>query len=79
MYQKRSASKKSAADAEPNINMDEKEATPVEDIEEILPPMEPDRPVQTEEEKFRETMMKMVEQLGQKTDNSYKNLKEFLI
>ena len=57
-------------DADPKINMDEKEATPVEDVEVIPPPMEPNRPVQTEEEKFRETMMRMLEQLGQQMNDS---------
>ena len=46
--------------------MDDKEATPVEDIEQILPPMEPaepiqsedqpEKPTQTEEERFQEIM-----------------------
>ena len=46
--QQRATSKKRAADAEKEINMDEKEATPVEDIEAILPPTEPNRPAQPE-------------------------------
>ena len=41
MYQKRSTSKKRAADTDPKDNMDEKEATLVEDVEEVPPPMEP--------------------------------------
>ena len=36
-------SKKCAADAEKEINMDEKEVTLVEDIEVVLPPAEPNR------------------------------------
>ena len=47
--------------------MDDKEATPVEDVEQILPPMEPaepiqsenqpEKPTQTEEERFQKMMM----------------------
>ena len=50
-----------------DVNMDDKEATPVEDIEQILPPMEPaepiqseyqpEKPMQTEEERFQEMIM----------------------
>ena len=35
---------------------DNKEATPVEDLEEILPPTEPSRPIQTEEPPERPTI-----------------------
>ena len=41
---RRPTSKKRAVDAEQEINMDEKEAMPVEDIKAILPPMEPTKP-----------------------------------
>ena len=55
--------------------MDDKEATPVEDTEQILPPMEPaepvqsenqpEKPAQTEEERFQEMAMAI---MGIKTD-----------
>ena len=47
--QRRATSKRRAAEADKEIVMDDKEATPVEDLEEILPPIEPSRPIQTEE------------------------------
>ena len=46
--QRRATSKKRAAEVDKEINMEDKEATPVEDIEEILTPKEPNRPVQHE-------------------------------
>ena len=48
--QRRATSKKRAAEVDKEINMDDKEATPVEDLEEILPPIEPNRPIQQEEQ-----------------------------
>ena len=39
--QRRATSKKRAAEAEKEINMEDKEATPVEDVEVLLPPEEP--------------------------------------
>ena len=43
---RRATSKKRAEEVDKEINMDDKEATPVGDVEEILPPTEPSRPVQ---------------------------------
>ena len=69
--QKRATSKKRAVDAEPKINMDKKEATPVED-EVILPPMEPakptreeqpEKPTQTGDVNFQETMIRMLNEI----------------
>ena len=48
--QRRATSKRRAAEADKEIDMDDKEATPVEDLEEILPPTEPSRPVPQEEQ-----------------------------
>ena len=45
--QRRATPKKRATDAEKEIDMEEKEATPVEEVESLLPPAEPDRPTQT--------------------------------
>ena len=47
---KRAISKKRAAEAEKEIDMDDKEATPVEDIEGRLPPAEPNQPAQQEKQ-----------------------------
>ena len=46
--QRRATSKKRAAEAEKEIeiNMEDKEATPVEDMEMLLPPAEPKQPAQ---------------------------------
>ena len=51
--QRRTTSKRRAAEADKEIDMDDKEATSVEDLEEILPPTEPSRPVQQEEQPDR--------------------------
>ena len=59
--QRRATSKKPAAEAEREINMDDKEATPVEDIEERLPPAEPNRPAQTEDVSLQEIMRVIME------------------
>ena len=42
--QRRATSKKRAADAEKEIDMGDKEATPVEIVETLLPPAEPKQP-----------------------------------
>ena len=69
--QRRATSKKRTAEVEKEINMDDKEATPVEDIEEILHPAEPTKPAQQEKQlekptqtgdaNFIEMMEKMME------------------
>ena len=41
--QRRATSKKRAAEAEQEIDMGDKEVTPVEDVETLLTPMEPKR------------------------------------
>ena len=74
MYQKRSTSKKRAADADQKINMDEKEATPVEEVEEVLPPKEPEQPTQSGDANIME-MMKFMKEQFQKMDDSNKELK----
>ena len=48
--QRRSTSKKRAAEAEKEINMEDKEATRVEDVEMMLPPTEPTKPMSQEEQ-----------------------------
>ena len=50
--QRRATSKKRAAEAEKEIDMGDKEATPVEEVELLLPPVEPkqsEEPTQTRE------------------------------
>ena len=46
--QRRATSKKREAEAKKEINMEDKEATPVEDVEMLLPPAEPKQPAQPE-------------------------------
>ena len=48
----RATSKKRAAEAEKEVEMDteNKEATPVEDVERLLPPVEPKQPAPPEEQ-----------------------------
>ena len=46
----RATSKKRAAEAEKDINMEDKEATPVEDVEMTLPPAELKQPAQPKEQ-----------------------------
>ena len=48
--QRRATSKKRAAEAEKEINMEDKEATPVEDVEMMLPPIEPTKPMLQKEQ-----------------------------
>ena len=89
-------SKKRAGEAKKELDMDEKEATPVEDIEAVLPPAEPtkpaqreeqlDRHIQTEKERFQETMMELkeglkdnnknIESVNQKIDDIKKKLRK---
>ena len=38
-----------------DVDMDDKEATPVKDIEQILPPMEPAEPIQSENQPEKPT------------------------
>ena len=74
---RRATSKKWAAEAEKEIDMDDKEATPVEDVEGRLPPAEPNQPAQQEEQpekptqtgdvNFQETMMRVMMEM--KEDN----------
>ena len=47
---KRATSKKRAAEAEKEISMEDTEATPVADVEMLLPPAEPNKPTQQEEQ-----------------------------
>ena len=47
---RRATSKKRAAEAEKELNMDDKEATPVEDVEEILERVERKKPAPPEEQ-----------------------------
>ena len=42
---RRATSKKRVAEAEKEIDMEDKDATPVEDMEMILPPAEPTKPL----------------------------------
>ena len=77
-----------AVDAEQEINMDEKEVTPVEDVEVILPPMEPTKPTRREDQpeqptqqgdaNFLEMMKEQFTQIDKKIDDSNKELKEEL-
>ena len=43
--QRRATSKKRASEAKKEIDMEDKEATPVEDVERLLPPVEPKQPL----------------------------------
>ena len=47
---KRSTSKKRATELEKEIDMENKEATPVEDLEMTLPPVEPNQPALPEKQ-----------------------------
>ena len=81
MYQKRSTSKKRAADADPKINMDEKEATPVEDVEARLPPIEPEKPAQRGDQPGQPTQpegMNLVEMMRNMMEETLKNNMESL-
>ena len=66
-----------------DINMDDKEATPVEDPEEIIPPSEPEqpkqpeKPTQTGDTSLQEIMRVMMEN-NQKTEDSQKKMEETL-
>ena len=89
--QRRATSKRRAAEADKEIDMDDKEATPVEDLEEILPPIEPSRPVQQEEQIEKPTqtgdanlleilraMNKNMESMNKKMEDSQKKTEESL-
>ena len=74
---KRAISKKRAVEAEEEIDMENKEATPVEDVEMILPPVEPTKPMSQEEQPEKSTtkedtildkVMEMFLQISQKMD-----------
>lgn len=71
---RRATSKKRAAEAEKEIDMEDKEATPVEDVEGILPPAEPNKPTQQEkptqpmEPNFLEMMRVMMEENREKME-----------
>ena len=81
--QRRATSKKRAAEVEKEINMDDKEATPVGDIEEILPPAEPEqpkqpeRPARTGDVSLQEIMRVMMEN-NKRTEDSQKKMEESL-
>ena len=80
--QRRATSKKRAAEAEKELNMDDKEATPVEDIEAILSPAEPNRPAPTGDANFMEMMRSMMEETlnknNEKLNKNIESLKEEL-
>ena len=64
---------------EKEINMDDKEVTPVGDVEEILPPTEPNRPVQTEELHERPTItgdINLMEMIKNLMENSRKMMED---
>ena len=79
--QGRATSKKRAAEAEKEIeiNMEDKEATPVEDVERLLPPVlsklparpkeQPEMPTQTGEINFREERLEQPKKPSQ-TENT---------
>ena len=52
---RRATSKKRAAEAEKELDMDDKEATSVEDIEVVLPPAEQKQPAQRKEQQEKPT------------------------
>ena len=52
---RRATSKEGAVEAEQEIDMEDKEATPVEDVETILPPAEPNKPAPQEEQLKKST------------------------
>ena len=75
---RRATSKKCAADAEKEIDMDEKEATLVENIEAILLPVEPNRPAQSESVNLQDIiriMGEFNETLSKKKDDNNKEKK----
>ena len=85
---RRATSKKRAAEAEKEIDMEDKEVTPVEDVELILPPAEPteqlsqgkqpDNPTQTGDVNFQETVMRMMMEMREDNKSVSRELKEEL-
>ena len=73
-------------EAEQEIDMEDKEATPVEDIEKRLPPAEPtepipqgkqaDKPEQTEEINFQETLVRMMMEMREASKKAEENSKK---
>ena len=61
---------------EKEINKDDKEATPVEGIEVVLPPAEPNRPKETTESVNMDSLMEFLKKMDEKIDDSSKELKE---
>ena len=70
-------SKKRAVEAEREINMDDKVATPVEQIGAILPPVEPNRPAQPENVSLQD-IMRLMGEFSETLKNNNKELKEGL-
>ena len=70
---RRATSKKRAVETEQEIDMEDKEATPVEDLESMLPPAEPtepesqrkqpDKPTRTENVELKEMFRLMMERM----------------
>ena len=52
---RRATSKKRAVEAEQEVDMEDKEATPVEDVELMLPPAEPNKPAPQKEQPEKST------------------------
>ena len=79
---RRATPKKCVAEVEKEINMDDKEVTPGEDIEEILHPAEPNRPVQQEEQPEKPTqtgdanLMEMMKKMMEENRKNIESLKE---
>ena len=72
----RATSKKRTAEVERELNMDDKEATPVEDVEMMLPPAEPTKPAQQEEQSNRpmQTKEKIFQELMRAIIENNKNI-----
>ncbi|KAI0243815.1 hypothetical protein L0F63_007377 [Massospora cicadina] len=79
--QRRATSKKRAAEAEKEVDMGDKEATPVEDLEVLLTPVEPKQPAPPEEqpermEELREDNQLLREELREVNQENMNKLDE---
>ena len=84
--QRCATSKKRAAEAEKEINMEDKEATPVEDVETLLTPVghkqpappeeQPEKPSQTENMTTQEMIRQLMETMKENSKKLSKDMEE---